>query len=96
MIRACSLAASLKSHREKLIDSILRVLSSTLRPNHPRKPQEVFSPTDHCAVLKCLLLLPRDVVENRLGETEMAIIMGGLQHQDQTIRRQVRGLWSSS
>ncbi|ORX36094.1 armadillo-type protein [Kockovaella imperatae] len=81
----CRLSASLAPIPSTLNGHIIRILTETLVPS---SSTSVPRPNDHMFVLRCLTDLPTAMWAESLGESEMGIIMEGLNHPDATVRKQ--------
>ncbi|WVQ76389.1 hypothetical protein IAR50_006055 [Cryptococcus sp. DSM 104548] len=89
LIESCRLASQLPKIAPACLHSATQLLyqpsssSSSRRHATPQTP----SPNDHILALRCLMLLPRESWDGKLGEEEMAVIMEGVNSVDDSVRR---------
>lgn len=91
MIEICRLVGYASDRDPPLISQVVGHLSTALRPFGPSSSQANFAPPPnvHVAVLRCLLSMPHETWDGQLIESEMGVIMEGLNSPDNTIRRAV-------
>lgn len=67
---------------ERCADCVARLLASPAGSSSSHR----IKPNDHVLALRCLVLLPLSAWEERFEETEMGVLMEGLNSADPTIR----------
>ena len=67
----------------------LRSVSHLLVPSSSSSTSTSPSPNDHVLALRCLSALPKAMWDDQLGDTEMGVIMEGLNSPDDSVRRLV-------
>lgn len=94
LLEVCRLAPAVLKADQELLHVIFRHFSAILSP--PQTSSSVShvgpKPNLHVLVLRCLDILPVTLWDGRLGDTEMGLIMEGLNSSDETIRRAVRSI----
>ncbi|KAK8846534.1 hypothetical protein IAR55_005620 [Kwoniella newhampshirensis] len=88
LLDACRLSDIIQSVSTLCIPLISRLLHpESTSPSSSTSPPTLPSPNHHILALKCLTLLPVTSWDGQLGESEMSVIMEGVNSADDTVRR---------
>ena len=90
LLEICRLVATFRSPAIMLAKRLLAIIGRGLLPSETSSSTPYIpKPNVHVLVLRCLHTLPVAIWDGHLGETEMEVLMEGLNSPDDTIRRSV-------
>ncbi|OCF33953.1 hypothetical protein I316_04299 [Kwoniella heveanensis BCC8398] len=87
LLQSCYSVSAFSQVTDHCLRHISRVLLSDTVPSSSTSPPPLPRPNDHILALRCLMNLPRDTWDGKLGENEMGVIMEGVNSADSAIRR---------
>ncbi|TYJ54240.1 hypothetical protein B9479_005084 [Cryptococcus floricola] len=87
LIESCRLASHLPKIAPACVHSATQLLYQPSPSSHGHLTPQTPSPNDHILALRCLMLLPRESWDGKLGEGEMGVIMEGVNSVDTSVRR---------
>ncbi|WVQ97544.1 hypothetical protein IAU59_004658 [Kwoniella sp. CBS 9459] len=87
LLESCRIVSVLPDATNDCLRHISRLLLHDSDSSSSTGPPPLPKPNDHILALRCMMSLPREAWDGKLGQAEMGVIMEGVNSADNAIRR---------